>query len=152
MRRKDREVTGPEQIAGIMSRCQVLHLALRDEGAPYLLPVSFGMEPDGMTLYIHGAMTGKKYDLLAKDPRVGFEMEQTYGLVLEKGMCSVNYESVMGWGEIEELTDRQEKRRGLDRIMAHYRAENCPYDTAPIDHTRVLRLRVCQRTAKRREK
>ena len=62
MRRKDREVTDPGRIVAMMENCQVLHLAIQDEPAPYLLPVNFGMEPDGMTLYIHGALQGKKYE------------------------------------------------------------------------------------------
>ena len=65
MRRNDRAVTDPTEIAEIMSRCEVLHLAIAAQPAPYLLPVNFGMEPDGMTLYVHGAMDGTKYALLA---------------------------------------------------------------------------------------
>ncbi|MEI3092565.1 MAG: pyridoxamine 5'-phosphate oxidase family protein [Oscillospiraceae bacterium] len=54
MRRTDREVTDPAEIAEMMTRCEVLHLALNTDTVPYILPVNFGMEPDGMTLYIHG--------------------------------------------------------------------------------------------------
>lgn len=154
MRRKDRAVTDPAEITDIMSRCEVLHLAINTGEAPYLLPVSFGMEPDGMTLYIHGAMAGRKYDLLARDSRVGFEMDCTHGLVLDEAdhSCTVNYESVMGWGIIDELTADGEKRHALDRIMAQYHGEDFPYDTAPIPHTRILRLQVKERTGKRRPK
>ena len=60
MRRKDRAVTSPSEIVEIMSRCEVLHLAIAAQPAPYLLPVNFGM-----TLYVHGAMDGTKYALLA---------------------------------------------------------------------------------------
>ncbi len=154
MRRMDRAVTDPEEIMAIMSRCQVLHLAINTGEAPYLLPVNFGMEPDGCTLYIHGAGSGLKYDLLARDSRVGFEMECTQGLVLdEQGhSCTMNYESVMGRGVIDELTLEEEKRHALDRIMAQYHAEDFPYSTAPVARTRILRLRVQERTGKRRRK
>lgn len=154
MRRSDRAVTEPEEIVDILSRCQVLHLAIPGENAPYLLPVSFGMEPDGMTFYIHGAMAGRKYDLLARDNHVGFELDCTHGLVLDEKnhSCSVNYESVMGWGIVDELTEEGEKRHALERIMRHYHAEDFPYDTAPIRGTRILRLQVRERTAKRRKK
>lgn len=154
MRRKDREVTDPQQITAIMRRCQVLHLAINTGEAPYLLPVNFGMEEDGMTLYIHGAAEGTKYDLLARDNRVGFEMEQGMKLVLdEKGhTCTMNYESVMGWGEVDELTEEADKRRALDAIMEQYHAGGFAYGEAPIPHTRILRLRIRQRTGKRRVK
>lgn len=154
MRRRERAVTDSGEIVDILARCQVLHLAINTGAAPYLLPVSFGMEPDGMTFYIHGAMGGRKYDLLARDNRVGFQLECTHGLVLnEKGHdCSVDYESVMGWGYVDEVTDAGEKRLALDRIMAHYHAGDFPYDPAPVPRTRILRLRVAERTGKRRRK
>lgn len=74
MRRTDREVTNPAEITEMMTRCEVLHLALNTDTVPYILPVNFGMEPDGMTLYIHGAREGTKYALIEKDNRAGFEL------------------------------------------------------------------------------
>ena len=65
-------------------------------------------------------------------------------------MCSINYESVIGWGYLEDVTEPEEKRRALDLIMKQYRGEDFPYSTAVILKTRVLRLRVQARTAKRR--
>ena len=154
MRRKDREVTAPEEILEIMGRCEVLHLAINTDGAPYILPVNFGMEPDGMTLYIHGAVQGRKYELLQKDSRVEFEMDCHHGLVLDEKdhSCTMNYESVAGWGIIDELTEEGEKHHALDRIMAQYHAENFGYNAAPVAFTRILRLRIKERTAKSRRK
>lgn len=154
MRRSDREVCEPAEIAGIMSRCEVLRLAINTDTVPYMLPVNFGMEPDGMTLYIHGAMTGTKYELLDRDNRVSFEMDCIHGLVLDESdhSCTVDYESVVGWGIMDELTEEGEKRHALGLLMAQYHAEGFPYDAAPLPRTRILRLSVQERTAKRRRK
>ena len=154
MRRNDRAVTDPSEITQIMSRCEVLHLAIAAQPAPYLLPVNFGMEPDGMTLYVHGAMEGTKYALLEQNPQVGFEMECTNGLVLDEAghSCTMNYESVMGWGVVCELTDRTEKLHALDRIMKQYHAEDFFYDPRVAERTRILCLRIQERTGKRRVK
>lgn len=108
MRRTDREVTDPAEITEMMTRCEVLHLALNTDTVPYILPVNFGMEPDGMTLYIHGAREGAKYALIEKDNRASFELDCTHGLVLENGACSINYESVIGWGYLEDVTEPEE--------------------------------------------
>jgi len=108
MRRTDREVTDPAEITEMMTRCEVLHLALNTDTVPYILPVNFGMEPDGMTLYIHGAREGTKYALIEKDNRAGFELDCTHSLVLENGACSINYESVIGWGYLEDVTEPEE--------------------------------------------
>ena len=154
MRRNDRAVTDPLEMTDIMSRCEVLHLAIAAEPAPYLLPVNFGMEPDGMTLYIHGAMEGTKYGLLAQNNQVGFEMECTNGLVLaEKGhSCTMNYESVMGWGTVSELTEPEEKLHALDCIMKQYHAGDFFYNPAVAERTRILCLKIRERTGKRRAK
>jgi len=154
MRRSDREVTNPGEIAEIMSRCEVVRLAMNDETVPYILPLNFGMEPDGMTIYIHGAMTGTKYDVLAKDKRVSFEMDCTYGMDLNEKdhECSIFYESVIGWGIVEELTEESEKRHALTQLMRQYHAENFSFDDRPLPRTRILRLNVKARTAKRRVK
>lgn len=154
MRRKDRAVTSPTEIVEIMSRCEVLHLAIAAQPAPYLLPVNFGMEPDGMTLYVHGAMEGTKYDLLAKNDQVGFEMECTSGLVLDEAShsCTMNYESVMGWGTVSEVTDLDGKLHALDCIMRQYHSEDFYYDPAVAGRTRILCLKIQERTGKRRAK
>ena len=153
MRRSDREITSTPEILEIMERCEVLHIAIHADNAPYLLPVSFGMEPDGLTLYIHGAMQGTKYDLLACNNRVGFEMDCTHGLVLDERdhSCTVNYESVMGWGVVDELLAEADKLHALKRIMAHYHGEGFPFDEGLVPKTRILRLQVQERTAKRRK-
>ena len=154
MRRNDRAVTDPTEIAEIMSRCEVLHLAIAAQPAPYLLPVNFGMEPDGLTLYVHGAMEGTKYDLLAKNDQVGFEMECTSGLVLDEAShsCTMNYESVMGWGTVSEVTDLDGKLHALDCIMRQYHSEDFYYDPAVAGRTRILCLKIQERTGKRRAK
>lgn len=153
MRRADREVIDPLEITRIMSRCEILRLALNDEPVPYILPVNFGMEPDGMTLYIHGAMEGTKYDLIARDNRASFEMDCNDGLFMEmeSQTCSMLYESVIGWGYIDELTTDSDKRHALDMIMKQYGKEAFPYNPALVSHTRVLRVKVESRTAKRRK-
>ena len=154
MRRQDREVTDPGEIVAIMEKCEVLHLALNAEPVPYLLPVNFGMEPDGWKLYFHGAMDGTKYGLIQRDNRASFEMDCTQGLVLDEGShsCTMNYESVIGWGCLTEITAEDEKRRALDLLMAHYHGEGFEYDPAPMGFTRVFCLEVKERTAKRRRK
>lgn len=154
MRRIDKEVTDPAEITGIMSRCEVARLALNTDTVPYILPVNFGMESDGMTLYIHGAMEGTKYGWIAKDNRASFEMDCVHGLQLDTDAheCSMAYESVIGWGILEELTGAGEKRHALNRIMQQYHAGDFPWSDGPLPRTRIFALRIRERTAKRTPK
>lgn len=151
MRRSDREVKKPEEILRIMKDCLVLHLALYGSETPYLIPVNFGMESDGWTLYFHGAMEGTKYRLIEADARAGFEMDHTGSLIVDEktGMCTMRYESVAGWGVLSEVADPGEKRLALERIMAQYGREKVYIKETAIPHTRIFKLCVKERTAKK---
>ena len=97
MRRSDREIKDRAELLDVISRCDVCRLALNDEeGYPYILPLNFGeKDVDGqLTLYFHGAMEGKKYELMEKDPRASFEMDCSHELFMndEKMGCTMKYE------------------------------------------------------------
>ncbi len=96
MRRSDREINDFQELITVMRGCDVCRLALHDEPYPYILPLNFGLEVDGETvrLYFHGANTGTKYDLIAKNPNVAFEMDRGHALILddEHGNCTMTYE------------------------------------------------------------
>ena len=155
MRRSDREITDFQELITVMRGCDVCRLALHDEPYPYILPLNFGLEVDGETvrLYFHGANTGTKYDLIAKNPNVSFEMDRDHKLILddEHGNCTMTYESVIGQGRIAVVPDA-DKERALRVLMAQYRAPDFPYSKAVIPATTVLCLTVEHMTGKRRAK
>ena len=65
MRRKDREITGRENIEPILQACKVCRVAMTGtDGWPYVIPMNFGYtwDEDGLTLYFHGGVKGKKID------------------------------------------------------------------------------------------
>lgn len=157
MRRSDREIKEREEILRIMERCDVCRLALHDEEYPYILPLNFGMETEGdqITLYFHGAETGKKYELIARDNRAGFEMDCAHRLVMEHGKdgcsCTMEYESVVGCGRLE-LVEEKEKYHALCLLMRHYYQEEVPFQEAAMSRTTVIKLTVERITGKRRKK
>lgn len=154
MRRRDREVTGMGDILEIMERCEVCRLALFDGEYPYIVPVNFGLcaEDGEIVLYVHGAKAGKKMELIAKNPKVGFEMDNALGLDVNPELkeCSMNYESVVGTGVATVLEDVAEKTRALRALMAHYHQEAFEFNLKAVPATAVLRIRVERCTAKRR--
>lgn len=157
MRRLDREVKDFKDIVAIMEKCDVCRIALNNDGYPYILPLNFGMRivEDKIELYFHGAMDGTKYDLIEKDSRASFEMDCEHNLVTEiKGdscSCTMEYESVIGQGHIEILSD-DEKYDALCILMKHYHQEECLFDKAVMPHTKVFKLVVEKVTGKRRMK
>lgn len=148
MRRKEREITDRAAILGILERSQVLRLAISTPTVPYILPVNFGMEPDGRVLYIHGAQSGTKYTHLAREGRVSFELDGAYGTFTRNGAVTTLYESVIGWGTATEVTEPSAKRRALERILHQCHASATPIDPGAAEHTRIWRIDVAEITGK----
>lgn len=123
MRRSDREIKELDEIMDIIKRCDVCRVALHDSGYPYIVPLNFGMKADAgnITLYFHGAGEGKKYELIKRDNRAGFEMDCSHRLVMGAGGCSctMKYESVVGRGRIE-IVPEDEKKEALSVLMRQY--------------------------------
>lgn len=153
MRRKDREITDFDEIIKIIRKCDTIRLAINDEDYPYIVALNFGMEVvDGQIFfYLHSALKGKKIDLLKKDNRVSFEMDTDHIFIMkeEKMSCTMGYESVTGRGRIEFLKE-EEKFEALKILMAKYHQEDFEFNTKLIPATNVMRLKVENIWAKRR--
>ena len=153
MRRSDREVTDMNEMIGIIEKCDVCRLALQDEEYPYIVPLNFGFEVSGnqVVLYFHGALEGKKYELIKKNNKASFEMDCSHELStsLEKRMCTMLYESVIGNGTIEFVPE-EEKYHALCVLMKQYHEEDFPFNEKVLPKTNVFKLTVNQMTGKRR--
>lgn len=154
MRRKDREVNDINEILRIMKDCDDAVLAFNDEVAPYILAVNFGVSENGgeITLYIHGATEGKKYDYLKDGAAVSFQMSTNHKLIMDKerGYCTMNYESIIGRGEVYELHDYDDKEAALEALVQKYHipSEKFVYARAAIPRTRVFKICVKDLTCK----
>ncbi|MBR5773408.1 MAG: pyridoxamine 5'-phosphate oxidase family protein [Clostridia bacterium] len=152
MRRSDKEVRDFNEILAIIERCEVCRISLNDNGYPYIVPLNFGycVENGVLSLYFHGAMQGKKLDLIRSDNRAGFEMDCSCELVPRdsEGECTMAYESVMGRGRVELVPD-DEKIKALGVLMGHYHKGDFTINTAVAQHTCAFRLIVEEITAKR---
>ena len=156
MRRSDREVTTFEGMIAIIEKCDVCRLALNDDDYPYILPLNFGMnitDDNRLELYFHGASEGTKYGLIARDNRASFEMDCEHNLVseLERGSCTMEYQSVIGQGHIEMIPE-EGKLEALRILMKHYHMEDFPFNKAVMPRTTVFKLVVEKMTGKIRLK
>lgn len=154
MRRKDREIADFDEIIEVIKKCDVCRVAMQGEEYPYVVPLNFGMEVEGsqVTLYFHGALEGMKYELLTRNSKVCFEMDCGHMLYtdMEQGNCTMCYESVIGFGIMEEVPE-EEKTEALDILMEHYPVPaGFRYNEAAVPRTRLLRLHVERMTGKRR--
>ena len=155
MRQKQREITDENELIEIMQKGDVCRLAFNHEdGYPYILPLNFGVgrRAGKICLYLHSASEGEKVAVMANDSRASFEMDCEHKLQYfrDKGYCTMSYESVIGRGRIEILTE-EEKREALEILMAHYHpGENAPFNPAAIPRTLVYVLLVEEMTGKRK--
>ena len=153
MRRKDREITDRAEIRQVIADCDCCRLAFSVEGgAPYIVPLNFGIDDNGKTLYFHSASEGRKLDLLQQNPVVGFEMDTNHRL--NKGdmpcKCSFRFSSIIGSGVVSILTDPAEKTAALQKIMEHYCGED-KYDfpAEMVSATTVLKLEITEMSCKK---
>jgi nitroimidazol reductase NimA-like FMN-containing flavoprotein (pyridoxamine 5'-phosphate oxidase superfamily) len=148
MRRRDKRIEDKTIITEIFSESVICRVALSDTPYPYIVPMNYGYA-DGV-LYFHGASEGRKLDLIRKNNKVAFEIEQGYEVVKKEVSCrwTTKYRSIIGVGKIEIVTDFDEKRKGLDIIMSHHGREENEYEDNLIENIVVLKLIVESFTAK----
>ena len=72
MRRRDKEITDQAELRRILQDARVCRLAMCDGDRPYLVPMSFAL--DGDDLVLHSARSGRKLEVLARNPAVCFEV------------------------------------------------------------------------------
>lgn len=153
MRRKDREVTDFKTILGIIDECEIIRLGLSDGDFPYIVPLNFAYTAnDGeICFYIHGAMAGRKFEMLTKNPYCSFEMDIPLELdcMVKQGDVTMRYKSVMGKCKAE-LLDGEERQRAMDEVIMARREEtrNFPYRKEAVQRTAVFKLKVLELSAK----
>lgn len=153
MRRKDREVIDFDTIVGIINDCQIIRIGIADGDFPYIVPLNFAYtaEDGEICFYIHGAMAGKKYEMLTKSPYCSFEMDIPLQMdcLVESKDVTMRYKSVMGKCNVEFL-EGDEKQAAIDNvIMARYEeTKNFEYNKDTVKRTAVAKLKVVELSAK----
>jgi hypothetical protein len=149
MLRKDKEITDKKIIDEILNKSQICRIAFFDVEFPYIVPFNYGYLDNA--LYFHSAANGKKIDLIRKNNKVCFEIEYFSQITVHELPCewTTKYRSVIGSGNIDIITGFEEKKKGLDIIMAHYGSiKNNVYNTNNIDNIVILKLNITGLSAK----
>lgn len=149
MRRKDKEITNRDDISQVIKKCQVCRIGLAMENKPYIVPVSFGY--DGNFIFFHSSRKGKKIDYIAANSAVCFEFEHGAKLVPhEQKACdwSFSFQSVIGYGRVEELVSPEDKTEGLNQIMKQYSSQAWTFGDDALNTLRVWRIDIESMTGK----
>jgi nitroimidazol reductase NimA-like FMN-containing flavoprotein (pyridoxamine 5'-phosphate oxidase superfamily) len=142
MRKAKKEITDRAELEEILSKAEVLYLALHDEPAPYVIPLNFAYA-DG-ALWFHCAREGTKLDFIRRDPRVGFSTVADARVVPGAEACdyTARGRSVVGRGTARVVADPDERRRGLDALVRRYGMERPSYRPDSIERTCVVKVDV----------
>ena len=155
MRRKDRQVTDPEALRGIIDDCRVCRIATQDEEGLYIVPMNFGYDYENgrLTLYLHSAREGRKVSAFRRNGRVAFEMDCGHELVEGVQACQYGYRyrSIVGNGDIVELDDPRQKAKGLQALMRRFTDREFVFTEKMLGAVAVFRLDVTSFTGKCRE-
>jgi len=152
--RREREVTDPAAILGILDRAKIVHVGMVDEGEPYIVPMNYGytMEEGKLTLYLHGAKEGRKLDILRVNPKVFVEIDTDLVPFEGKTAChyGIGYSSVMGRGVAELVEDAEGKKRGLSILMKTQTGKDFEFDDRMVSVVTVIKITIQDYTAKHR--
>jgi uncharacterized protein len=154
MRRADRAISGIVEIEEIIRKADVCRLAFANENIPYMVTMNFGYTNDPeQLLYFHCAREGKKLDMMRRNNYVCFEMDTDHQIIKGKRACDwgMRFTSIIGYGNIIEVTEKDERISGLNCIMSHYSdIGEYIFDDTVFEQTTILRLKILEISAKKK--
>ena len=157
MRKVSREMPS-EWAYEIMDKAPYITVAMTDEdGTPYAVPLSLARIND-KTFYFHGAMEGKKLDIIRKNPKVWLSAVTTCKPTVgpKDGSFTLEFKSAMAQGIAEIVTDDEEKITALRTICERFLPKHMDaFDTSiarSLGHTAVVRITLTESpTGKRKQ-
>ncbi len=152
MTRRECEVADIKEIQSILDECKVLHLGLVDGDEPYVVPMNYGytLEDKKLTIYLHAAAKGYKLDVMAKNPKVFFEMDCDIIPFEGEKACQygIAYKSIMGRGLAEFVEDVEEKKKAMTVLMKTQTGKDFTFDDRMVSIVAVIKIEVSEYTAK----
>ena len=152
--RREREVTDPVRILEILDKAKVAHIGMVDGDEPYVVPMNYGytMEDGKLTVYLHGALWGRKLDIIRVNPKVFFTLECNVVPFDGDIACryGTTYASVMGRGTAEIVEDVEEKKKGLSVLMKTQTGKDFTFEDKMVSIVSVIKIDVAEYTAKER--
>ena len=148
MRRKDQAVSDASDIKAIIEKAMVCRLGMVDGDRPYVVPLSFGYQDN--TLYFHGALKGRKMDILKANQNVCVEFDIAVEALKDADACnwSMKYQSVIGFGKASFVDGLELKRQALGIIMAQYSDKPFEFPENKVNATAVIKVEIEKMTGK----
>ena len=154
MTKRELQITDENQIRAILDEAKVLHLGLCVDNESYVVPMNYGytMEEGRLTFYLHGALRGKKLDMIRANNRVFVELDCNRVPFESDKPCQygLGYSSVMGRGTATVVDDVEEKMKALTVLMKTQTGKDFTFNEQLVSIVSVIRIDVAEFTAKHR--
>lgn len=110
----------PDRAEEILGTALVAHVGIVQDGQPFVIPMTFLYE-DGR-VYLHGAPGSRVVKTLASGASACIEVTLVDGLIASKSAetHSVNYRSVVLFGQGTRVTDDDARREVFGRLIGRY--------------------------------
>ena len=157
MRRTDRQLTDLKDIKRILEGCRVCRIGFRYDERIHIIPMNYGFDfdTDGrLTFYLHGAVDGTKIKAIKSAGENGLlvavELDTEHGLIAGDTACSYGYtyKSIMCDGKAFLLSDMENKKYGLKKLMLHQTGKDFDFTEEMLANVSVIKIDVCSYTAK----
>jgi len=108
-----------ETVNAILDAAFLAHVAFNVEGQPFVIPTLFGR--DGERLFLHGSAASRMLRHLETGVPACVNVTVVDGLVLARSAFhhSMNYRSVVAFGNARKIEDQAEKNRALFIVSEH---------------------------------
>jgi uncharacterized protein len=143
-----------ETIYKILDEAFICHIGFTVEGQTFVIPTAFGRKGD--TLYVHGSAASRMMREMSKGIDVCITVTLVDGLVLARSAFhhSINYRSVVIFGQAEIVTEETEKNEALFAFTEHLIkgrwADVREPNSKELKGTTVLKLAITEASAKMR--
>ena len=156
MRRKDKALTELADIEAVILESPYVTLGLTDNGETYMVPLDFGYKSDGKNpgaLYFHCARSGRKLDIMSRNPEVSLLFVAQCALFDEGDgdlACTLStaYRSVMALGKARIIEDEAQKTDAMRIILQRYGCEGRQVAPEKLAKTALVRVDLTETTGK----
>lgn len=156
MRRKDKALTELADIEAVILESPYVTLGFNDNGESYMVPLDFGYASNGKklgALYFHCARSGRKLDIIDKNPKVSLLFVSQNSLFDEGDgslacTLSTEYRSVMALGAAHIIEDEPLRTEGIRIILQRYGCEARHVAPEKLAKTAIVRVDISGATGK----
>lgn len=136
MRKQSREMPA-EWALEVLDKAPFITLSMTDsDGSPYAVPLSMA-RTDERTFYFHGAIEGRKMEVLDRNPKVCLSAVTRCRPVVgpKDNSFTLEFKSAIAFGTAEMVTDREEKILGLKAVCRRFLPQHMEAFEAAVERS-----------------